>query len=82
MGNCHQDGIALLNKTIDFLWPWLLELAHVNQPAREGRAMRRIIIPLVFVVLLTIAAVVPVAAGGGSSSGAHPTEGCDFSSDL
>ena len=41
--------------------------------------MRRIIIPLVFVVLLTIAAVVPVAAEGGSPGDKHPGSGCEYS---
>ncbi len=41
--------------------------------------MRRIIIPLVFVVLLTIAAVVPVAAGGGDSGEKHSGSGCEYS---
>ena len=44
--------------------------------------MRRILIPLVFVVLLTIAAVVPVAADGGTKDSGHPGGGCDYSSDL
>ena len=43
--------------------------------------MRRIIIPLLFVVLLTVAAVAPVAADGGGSDGKHPG-GCDYSSSL
>ena len=41
--------------------------------------MRRILIPLVFVVLLTIAAVVPVAADGGGKSDSHPGGGCEYS---
>lgn len=41
--------------------------------------MRRIIIPLVFVVLLTIAAVVPVAADGGGSDSKHEGSGCEYS---
>ena len=44
--------------------------------------MRRIVIPLVFVVLLTIAAVVPVAADGGTKAGGYPGGGCDYSSNL
>ena len=41
--------------------------------------MRRIIIPLVFVVLLTIAAVMPVAAEGGDSGGKYSGGGCEYS---
>ena len=41
--------------------------------------MRRVIIPLVFVVLLTIAAVVPVAAEGGEPGGKHSGSGCEYS---
>ena len=40
--------------------------------------MRRIIIPLVFVLLLTIAAVVPVAAGGGEADVKHMGGGCEY----
>ena len=40
--------------------------------------MRRILIPLVFVVLLTVAAVIPVAADGGSD-GNDTKVGCDYS---
>ncbi len=39
--------------------------------------MRRILIPLVFVVLLTIAAVMPVTAGSGTPVNEHV--GCDYS---
>ena len=41
--------------------------------------MRRVLIPLVFVVLLTIAAVVPVAADGGGSDSKSPGSGCEYS---
>ena len=48
---------------------------------REDGAMRRILIPLIFVAMLTVAAVIPVAADTGSKSG-YPEGGCDFSSSL
>ena len=42
-------------------------------------AMRRIIIPLVFVALLTIAAVMPVVADGGDAGDSYPKVGCEYS---
>lgn len=42
-------------------------------------AMRRIIIPLVFVALLTIAAVMPVVADGGDAGDGYPKVGCEYS---